>query len=86
MLSFTCLGGLRASSLKAPGFMTLSTQTFRGQELLGSKEILKKGWQIKKMACFFFITHQKGFTFHVQPQTGAYSCLDQQFGYKMGTS
>ena len=27
------------------------------------------------MAVFFFITHEKGFKFHVQPQTGAYSCL-----------
>ena len=27
------------------------------------------------MAVFFFIAHEKGFKFHVQPQTGAYSCL-----------
>ena len=27
------------------------------------------------MAVFFFITHEKGFKFHAQPQTGAYSCL-----------
>ena len=27
------------------------------------------------MAVFFFIAHEKGFEFHVQPQTGAYSCL-----------
>ena len=26
------------------------------------------------MAVFFFITHEKGFKFHAQPQTGAYSC------------
>ena len=26
------------------------------------------------MAMFFFIAHEKGFTFHAQPQTGAYSC------------
>ena len=27
------------------------------------------------MAMFFFIAHEKGFQFHAQPQTGAYSCL-----------
>ena len=26
------------------------------------------------MAVFFFITHEKGFKFHAEPQTGAYSC------------
>ena len=26
------------------------------------------------MAMFFFIAHEKGFTFHAQPQYGAYSC------------
>ena len=26
------------------------------------------------MAVFFFTSHEKGFTFHAQPQTGAYSC------------
>ena len=24
---------------------------------------------------FLFIAHEKGFKFHAQPQTGAYSCL-----------
>ena len=50
---------------------TLSTQTPRGQELLGH---IKKEWQIKLMAVFFVIAHEKGFKFHAQPQTGAYSC------------
>ena len=27
------------------------------------------------MAVFLFIAHEKGFKFHAQPQTGAYSCL-----------
>ena len=27
------------------------------------------------MAVFFFIAHEKGFKFHAQPQTGAYSCF-----------
>ena len=26
------------------------------------------------MAVFFFTAHKKGFKFHAQPQTGAYSC------------
>ena len=69
--------GARASSLEAPGLNepnlnTLSTQTPRGQELLGH---IKKEWQIKMMAVFFFTTHEKGFKFHAQPKTGAYSCL-----------
>ena len=28
------------------------------------------------MAVFLFIAHEKGFKFHAQPQTGAYSCLN----------
>ena len=72
-------GGLRASSLEAPGLYdtnlnTLSIQTpipGPGQELLGH---IKKEWQVKIMAVFFFIPHKKGFKFHAQPQTGAYSC------------
>ena len=50
----------------------LSTQTGtpKGQELLGH---IKKEWK-KMMAVFFFIAHEKGFKFHAQPQTGAYSC------------
>ena len=27
------------------------------------------------VAVFFFIAHEKGFKFHAQPKTGAYSCL-----------
>ena len=27
------------------------------------------------MAAFFLIAHEKGFKFHAQPQTGAYSCF-----------
>ena len=27
------------------------------------------------MAVFFFIAHEKGFKFHAQPRTGAYSCF-----------
>ena len=34
----------------------------------------KEEWQIKRMAVFFFIAHEKGFKFHAQPQSGAYSC------------
>ena len=50
MLSFSGLGGLRASSLEAQGLYdtklnTLSAQTPRGQELLGH---IKKEWQIHK--------------------------------------
>ena len=66
-------------TLEAPGLHdsnsnlnTLSTLTPRGQELL---EHIKKEWQIKMMALFFFTAHEKGFRFHAQPQTGAYSCL-----------
>ena len=51
---------------------TLSTRTPRGQKLLG---YIKEVWKIKIMAVFFFTTHEKGFKFHAQPQTGAYSCL-----------
>ena len=77
MLSFSGVGGLRASSLEASGlhdtnFNTLSTQTSRGQKLHG---YVKEEWQIKMMAVFFFIAHERGLTFHAQPQTGAYSCL-----------
>ena len=36
---------------------------------------IKGEWQIKIMAVFLFIAHEKGFKFHAQPQTGAYSCL-----------
>ena len=50
----------------------LSTQTPRGQELLGH---IKKEWQIKMMAVFFFIAHEKGLKIHAQSQTGAYYCL-----------
>ena len=50
---------------------TFSTQTPRGRKLLGH---IKKEWQIKMMAVFFFTAHEKGFKFHAQPQTGAYSC------------
>ena len=69
--------GLRASSLEASGLHdtnlnTLSTQNPRGQELLGH---IKKEWQIKMMAVFFF-THEKSFKFHAPPQTGAYSCFE----------
>ena len=59
MLSFSGLGGLRASSLEASGLHdtnlnTLSTQTPRGQKLHG---YIKEEWQIKMMAVFFFIAH-----------------------------
>ena len=70
--------GLRASSLEAPGLQlhdsnlnTLSTQTPRGQELLG---LIKKEWHIKMMAVFFLTARKKGFKFHAQPKTGAHSC------------
>ena len=35
--------------------------------------ILKSGK--KNYGVFFFNAHEKGFKFHVQPQTSAYSCL-----------
>ena len=38
----------------------------RGQELLGH---IKREWQIKMMAVFFFTAHEKGFKFHAQPAT-----------------
>ena len=44
----------------------------RGQEFFGH---IKKEWQIKIMTVFFFTAHKKGLKFHVQPQTGAYSCF-----------
>ena len=81
MLSFSGLGGLRASCLEASGLHdtnlnTLSTQTPRGQKVLGyiklKKLLLQR--QIKMMAECFFIAHDKGVTFYAQPQTGAYSC------------
>ena len=54
MLSFSGLGGLRASPLEASGLYdtnldTLSTQAPRGQKLHG---YIKEEWQIKMMACF----------------------------------
>ena len=66
MLSFSGLWGLRASFLEASGLHdtnlnTLSTQTPRGQKLHG---YIKEEWQIKMMAVFFFIAHEKGFKFH----------------------
>ena len=55
MLSFSGLGGLRASSLEASGLHdtnlnTLSTQTPRGQKLHGY--ILKKSGKLKRWGCF----------------------------------
>ena len=35
------------------------------------------------MAMFFFIAHEKGFKFHAQPQTGAYSCFHLKASAKM---
>ena len=57
MLSLSGLGGLRASSLEASGLHdtnlnTLSTQTPRGQDLLGH---IQKERQIQMMAVIFFI-------------------------------
>ena len=31
------------------------------------------------MAVFFFIAHEKGFKFHAQPQTGAYSSMSSNY-------
>ena len=72
MLSFSDLGGIRSSSLEASGLHdttlnTLITQ-IRGQKLRG---YIKEKWQIKMMAVFLFIAHEKRFKFHAQPQTGA---------------
>ena len=41
--------------------------------LFWAQELLKKEWQIKMLAVFFFIAHEKGFKFHAQPQTDAYT-------------
>ena len=74
MLSFSGFGGLRASSLKASG---LHTYIYTNLNTLSSLLLyIKEEWQIKMMALVFFIAHEKGFTFHAQPQTGAYSCSD----------
>ena len=56
---------LEAPGLHDTNLNTLSIQTPRGQELVGH---IKKEKQI-------MIAHEKGFKFHAQPQTGAYSCL-----------
>ena len=76
MLSFSGLGGRKASSLEASGLHdtnlnTLSIQTPRGQKLHG---YFKEESQIKMMVVFFFIAHKKGFKFHAQLQTGLCSC------------
>ena len=68
MLSFSVLVGLTASSLESlvlhdTNLNTLSRQTPRGQKLHGYIK-LKEEWQIKMMAVFFFIAHEKGFKFH----------------------
>ena len=77
-VSITTITNYQRLIKKVPGFHdtnlnTLSTQTPRGQELL---EHIKTEWQIKMMAVFFFIAHEKGFNFHAQPQTSAYSCYN----------
>ena len=41
-------------------------------EISKYKKGKSKRWQIK-MGVFFFIAHGKGFKYHAQPQTGAYS-------------
>ena len=38
-------------------------------------EHIKKGWQIKIIAVIFLIAHENSFKFHLQSQTGAYSCF-----------
>ena len=46
---------------------------------LRQKFPLKEDLKIKIMAVFSFIAHEnleKGFKFHAQPQTGAYSCFN----------
>ena len=79
--------GLKASSLEAPclhdtNLNTLSTRTPRGRELLRHIKLRVANQMI---AVFLFIAHEKGFKFHAQPQTGAYSCwtLHEQFPNKM---
>ena len=72
ILSFWGLGGLRTSSLEAPGshdtnLITLSTQTPRGQELLGRK------WQIKMMVCFFSSLMKRGLNFMRIPKQSGFT-------------
>ena len=48
-----------------------------GRVIVGRVIVHGKGeWIVipKMMAVFFFIAHEKGFKFHAEPQTGAYSC------------
>ena len=65
--------GLRASSpgVHDTNLNTLSTQTPRGHELLGH---IKKEWQSKMMAVFFFFAHEKGFKFHAHPKLAHINC------------
>ena len=71
MMSFSGLGGLRASSPEAPGLQydtnlnTLSTQTPRGQKL---HEYIKEKWQIKIMAVFFSSLMKRVFNFMRNPK------------------
>ena len=88
ILSISDPAGLRTSSLEAPGLHDTNLK-IRGQDLLG--HVIVKECQIKIMAptAMFTVTilqrakfkppniiaHEKGFRFHAQPTTGAYSCL-----------
>ena len=46
-----------------------------GRVIVGRVIVHGEGeWIPKMMAVFFFIAHEKGFKFHAEPQTGAYSC------------
>ena len=77
MFSFSGLVGLgacflEASSLHDTNLNTLSTKTPGAKNCW---DILKKSGKSKILAMFFFIAYEKGFKFHTQPQTGAYSCL-----------
>ena len=75
MLSFSGLGGLRASSLEASGLHDTNLKHSNPQgPKIALHGYIKEKWQIKMMAVFFFIAHEKGYKFHAQPQTGAYSC------------
>ena len=60
--------GYSVNRLNVPGAWNFTQVVFYllpflNQELLGH---IKKDWQIKMMAVFLFITHEKGYKFYAQ--------------------
>ena len=74
----TCVASqaLGASDPVDTNLNTLSTRTPSAKNCF---DTLKEEWQIKMMAAFFFIAQEKGFKFHAQSQTSAYSCFFKPF-------